>query len=129
MHQVHPQLDDFLRHAGQHDMHSRGNDRDACALLGVAKRDDGNPRLAVEIPRKSDQQSLAVPTSSLAVHTSTRRGIGRSLPSHNVGQGTPQPPHPPNAHTLARPGAVWLDGDSLWVADTCNNRALLFKAY
>jgi hypothetical protein len=35
----------------------------------------------------------------------------------------------PTLHTMARPGAVWLDGDDLWVSDTCNNRVLRFTAH
>lgn len=39
----------------------------------------------------------------------------------NLGQ------EPPTAASLARPGAVWISGDRLWVADSCNHRALLFE--
>lgn len=35
----------------------------------------------------------------------------------------------PTLHTMARPGAVWLAGDDLWVSDTCNNRILRFTAH
>lgn len=39
----------------------------------------------------------------------------------NLGQ------EPPTAASLARPGAVWISGDRLWVADSCNHRALLYE--
>ena len=34
----------------------------------------------------------------------------------------------PDADTLFRPGAAWLEGDELWVSDTCNHRVLRYSA-
>lgn len=92
--------------------------------------DSGNNRLLVWEPPPTAPMTAATEVLGQPDFTTVTPNTGGTATSScNDGAGCPNVPNAPTAASMYRPGAVWLDGNDLWVSDTCNHRATRFTAH
>jgi hypothetical protein len=92
--------------------------------------DSGNHRVLIFQPPPTAAnihatQILGQPTFTTADMNHQTAGTGNCPATNTCVQTAPKP----QAYSMARPGAVWLDGEDLWVSDTCNHRTIRFTAH
>lgn len=97
----------------------------------LAIADAGNNRVLLWQPppnASTDMPTQVLGQADFTTRTVNFGGGGGGCPPVGVGGSCPGSGLAATASSLSRPGSVWLDGNDLWVADTCNYRAIRFTA-